>query len=71
MRSIFIRADCQNIREASGRKETILTRCVEKLKLLAEYYLNDISAYTNEIEVVKNITDSYSIERGYINKNIK
>ena len=28
-----------------------------------EYYLNDINAYTNEIETVKNVTDSYSIER--------
>ena len=30
-----------------------------------EYYLNDINAYTNEIETVKNVTDSYSIEREY------
>ena len=28
-------------------------------------FVNDINAYTNEIETVKNVTDSYSIEREY------
>lgn len=30
-----------------------------------EYYLNDINAYTNEIKTVKDVTESYNVEREY------